>query len=161
MQRSDHMACRRGQLLFGFDFFISYSRREASNYAIALEKALAQAGLKCFLGREDGVQSAAQRLARVDKLRAAPGLSFGAPNPAHREPGARLLRSLAAIARVNPWHWPPVFVCSPNGANRTDPFAANQTDPAHSLGPRPWPPHRGLIATKKCVWTHYPLFARC
>lgn len=52
-RRAVHLTYKRWQQLFGFDFFISYARREASDYAIALEKSLAQVGFRCFLDRTE------------------------------------------------------------------------------------------------------------
>ncbi len=39
--------------LFGFDFFISYGRRDAIPYATALEAALKNRGFRCFLDHKD------------------------------------------------------------------------------------------------------------
>ncbi len=42
-------------LLFGYDVFISYRRRDASSYVNALAAALHEVGFVCFLDREETV----------------------------------------------------------------------------------------------------------
>ncbi|WP_284620618.1 toll/interleukin-1 receptor domain-containing protein [Aquabacterium humicola] len=87
LRRTLHLPYTRWQQLFGFDFFISYSRREATAYAVALEKALAQAGFKCFLDREE--------FSAGDELRAA--------TEAHLENSSALILVATPLALTSPY----------------------------------------------------------
>jgi len=53
MAIAKHVKEWAGRRLLGFDFFISYGRLDASQYAAALEQALKDRGFTCFLDRRD------------------------------------------------------------------------------------------------------------